>query len=152
MIFSEKSVEGLLSGRKTQTRRLVKEHDFQRKDDGSVCNEFREGNFEIVNKELIPLFKRKWSIGKDYAVQLGRGRKGLSFRVKIVGIRKEKLLDICERDLRLEGYDNVNTFLKEFYVINQGSIKKENMPAGKGFYQYYDWNPFVWVLDLEVMK
>jgi hypothetical protein len=158
MIFSEKSVEGLLSGRKTQSRRLVKDGEMLVPNDT-----YKEGNVFLKSDVVVHKFRPKWRVNKDYSVQLGRGRKGLSFRVKIVGIRKERLLDISEEDAKREGYKNIWDFISAFCNLNKiipnayealmvsnGEITFSNTKLKKRIKEYY--NPFVWVLSVEVMK
>ena len=169
MIFSDKiypkPVAGMiLDGGKTQTRRLVKEHEITiaSMSDGIIAVECNG--------------KVKWQVGRDYAVQLGRGRSGLwycpkcretykeitaedyneygpplcncsgfsqfteSLRFKITSIRKECLLDISEEDARKEGFKNRYEFWQVFDKINNLKTKEDHdFP-----------NLDVWVIDFEV--
>jgi hypothetical protein len=160
MIFSEKSIEGLLSGSKTQTRRLVKEKDFIEAID--------------ITKKVKLSGRIKWQVGRDYAVQTGRGKKGLMInyvsgfvkefedvrgsemdtskplRVVVTGIRKEKLLDISLEDAKREGYDSVDSFGKAFCDLNK--IEYVRITINNVVEVRPTSNPFVWVLDLKIKE
>ena len=191
MIFGEKSIEGILSGKKTMTRRLVKEGEelmsTKRNILGSVLpySELynRTWYFDCVQKNG----RVKWQVGNDYAVCPGRGKRGLLYcpkcysisayskevwcaikknhkeeikmkplRVVIKSIRKEKLLDISEADAKKEGYKNCVEFVEAFAYINRKSlpteIKKLNGMLVPSLKKLEMWNPFVWVLEFEVLK
>ena len=173
MIFTQKIykrpvAEMILDGTKTCTRRLVKEGEFSMTSSGiPECNVIPMTVFKT--KGLFESKRIKWQVGRDYAVQLGRGKPGLwyclkckeiaeckdyftsfgkhkckvghkSLRIKITGIRKEALLDISLKDIKKEGFSNKDEFWKAF-----NSVCK---PKDGGLYV----NPDVWVLDFEVMK
>jgi hypothetical protein len=196
MIFSEKSIEDLLSGVKTQTRRLVKEGEYE---DIIKTRETKEIVFGASGVRTSK-GKAKWICGHpktqkpNYAVQSGRGSKGyivekfdtfpngsfkhypngvykkmkIPLRIVIKSIRKERLLDISLKDVKREGYVNKDVFLQNFYFINFKKMPKEYVSKTpiyvlgrkrpfryvKDFELHGDnmWNPFVWVLDLEVVK
>jgi hypothetical protein len=189
MIFSEKSIEDLLSGKKTITRRLVKEGEYL---DIVKIRETKEFSFGATGVKTNK-GKTKWVCGHpetqkpNYAVQSGRGSKGyivekfdtfpngsfkhypngvykkmkIPLRIVIKSIRKERLLDISEEDAKREGYVNKDVFLQNFYFINFKKMPKEYVLGRKRPFRYVKdfelhgdnmWNPFVWVLDLEVVK
>lgn len=178
MIFTPKiyphPVAGMiLDGRKCQTRRIVKEGELKvwlcQKETTIKMNKgktFQEGQIHTGNAKV------KWQVGRDYAVQLGRGKpcihwcdackelhpillghasdKSYPLRIKLTGICKERLLDISEEDAKKEGFENKDAFLNCFLKLYKktkpiyvGSIKID-VPVG--------WNPEVWVLDFEVKK
>jgi len=170
MIFCEESVEAILSGRKQQTRRLVKENERFNTQGGrgrtnAVVNDYSE--------------KTKWQVGRDYSVQLGRGKKGLWYcpkcrmpyefkttpskirnthvecntdmfplRARITSIKKERLLDISEVDAKKEGYKDKQQFLIRFWTINYLRGNKHSIVFDK----LIKLNPFVWVLEFEAVK
>lgn len=82
MIFAH-TLEQVLSGRKIQTRRIVKTTDE----------------------------KPKWQPGRDYAVQPGRGKKAMA-RIKALEVRQEPLSDISEADAWAEGFRNRAEFIE----------------------------------------
>lgn len=163
MIFAtEHAITDIIAGKKTQTRRLVKK------------GELFTGRF--MHREILKVLywgKRplrseddsnariKWQVGRDYAVQSGRGKPALQIcttcrktfvfpdttcgkhagskqlRIRITSIRKEKLLDISEEDAKKEGFKNKDEFWKAFTSINN--------PKNGGRYV----NPDVWVLGFE---
>jgi len=176
MNFNVEFVEKILSGEKTQTRRLVKEGEYE-------INLFPSNKIGQVIKARKNNVKKysgvKWQIGKDYAVQSGRGKKGLWYcpkcklnyednafncgctphpyiksiplRVVIKNIRKERLLDISEEDAKREGYRNKDDFVDGFVLINKGRPIYENLTKVFGHIVSY-WNPSVWAIEFEVKK
>ena len=81
MIFAtEGAVEDILAGRKTQTRRLKKPHESLAAD-RTVWKACKKKPMKILSEsEAIPYetgWRLKWQVGRDYAVQLGRGKPGL---------------------------------------------------------------------------
>ena len=202
MIFSSKSIEDILSGKKTMTRRIVKENEIF----------FEKDNLVTSNSNKLPL-RTKWQVGKSYAVQNKRGGKTLWYcskcnelvkkvrgsnnvecgycackdknlelsgeflftsgkslnfwfnkngwkplRIKITGIKKERLLDVDLNDARKEGYemtnnyDSKNNFLINFVAINYKKIpksihkrvdKKQELFSERYLERACDWNPFV---------
>ncbi len=144
MIFQKESIEAILDGRKTMTRRIVK-----------------EGELEFQEPCRVETFlgRVKWRVGKKYAVCPGRGKpqiwycpkckrlldmnwyktgfdniecnnatcfkKGIYIThfvplfIELVSIRKEKLLDITEEDAKKEGFESKGHFLLKFCEINK---------------------------------
>jgi len=227
MIFSPKIylpkdvVEMILRGEKTMTRRLVKEGEelFDRGvysvRKNPLIDEFIDGK-AVVN--LDSKKKTKWRVGRDYSVQLGRGKAGVWYcpecknipkqyecfadgkyayangwkcdcqkvkitdtmtlalgecamqqilhtewtkrwkllRIKIIGLRKEKLCDISAEEAKREGFKDVCEFFKAFTTLNRSIIpKKAIVCEDTGFGITWDstyWNPDVWVIEFEVKK
>lgn len=110
MIFRPVLVDRILAGNKTQTRRTVRYHGGLRSD------RYR--------------FDCTYKVGRSYAVQPGRGRKGVA-RIKVTDIRRERWKDITERDAiaegfkRLDGFTAKQQFFAYVYGIYQGNIDLE---------------------------
>jgi hypothetical protein len=75
MIFQKESIEAILAGRKTMTRRLVKEGEYLKTGEFAYNGWY---DYEKNNeKELIRVVKNKrvkWQVGRKYAVCPGRGK------------------------------------------------------------------------------
>lgn len=175
MQFKPEMVEKIVSGQKTQTRRLVKEGDIL----GNELRDSTKNNF-VSNLAVWNDKGSKWKVGKDYAVCPGRGKKGVNWcpdckgvhgltkpedfkdidcpeiplRIKITAIRKEKLMKITEGEAIKEGFPIEMfpdkrarvSFLKYFHYVNNLD-RTENVNAKGAFF-----NPDVWVIDFEVVK
>jgi hypothetical protein len=90
MIFAPSTVEKVLDGSKTETRRLVR-----------------------PGRDKAPC-----EVGRVYAIQPGRGKAAIGqFYVK--GVRKERLLDITDPGARREGFADREAFLREFVRLNR---------------------------------
>ena len=170
MIFQKESIEAILAGRKTMTRRIVKygENYETTTDDKKIGYVFKEG-FKT---------RTKWQVGKKYAVCPGRGKPQVWYCpkclklcenkimlnkkdsiiisncschiqtkplfVEITEIRKEKLLEISEEDAKEEGFSCRGDFYLTFAQINKKLFEKHcQEKEGK-------WNPDVWVLEFWV--
>lgn len=167
MIFHKEMVEAILSGKKTETRRLVKPY---------------QESIDLLNKKTVIIrgrkrkdsFKIKWQVGRDYAVSLGRGKKGLTYckkckgivnehnvnafdckcmwsfelnipswkplRIEITGLKKQKLLGITEVEAKKEGFKDKHEFISYFLKI----VKLTDLFKLK--------NPEVWVISFKVKK
>jgi len=137
MIFSHGLDEKVLSGQKTQTRRLVQEGD--------------EATYAVPSGEIAQVYRRGkllWEGYKTYSIQSGRGKKG-NGRFRIVKIRIETLQSITEADAKAEG-------VRKLYRCPQWLPNE----AILSFKQLWDsihtkpgtcWaeNPEVWVLEIE---
>ena len=142
MIFQH-TWQDVMSGRKTQTRRIVK------------AGESSAARFNIAatatNRVVLSASGRiKWYTGGTYAVQPGRGKKAIG-RIRITGIRKERLQEISEKDALAEGID-----------VTHGIFKRDGTPDidpaptfallwnevhGAGAWGA---NPEVWVVEVEL--
>lgn len=158
MIFQQ--IDEILSGQKTQTRRVVKPS---------------EGMYK-ASLALTAAGNVKWAVGKTYAVQPGRGLSGLmwienwaedttepdgtfstapvykpnralftdngwrEFRIRITAIRQERLQDITEDDAKAEGVSSKGEYAKLWNRINKRKGTR------------WSDNPLVWVLAFEVVK
>lgn len=91
MIFSYENTQKILAGRKTQTRRKVGKP-------GKPC---------------------PYKVGRDYALQRGRG-KHEEARILITHVRREPLGSILEEEAIAEGYGSREEFMEAFYKLNGG--------------------------------
>lgn len=92
MIF--KQAQQVVDGRKRQTRRPVKpgEWAFMDVDDPAEILSVIGANGRL-----------KWQVGKTYAAQPGRGKKGIGRTPPIEAIRRERLVEITPEDALAEG-------------------------------------------------
>ena len=127
MIF--KQIDEVLSGRKTQTRRLVKAGDFQTPSGNIVYG-------ESGKTTLIPRFV----VGKRYAVQPGRAKRGVG-HIRITEIRLEYVYQITEDDAIAEGVNSVEEYRQLWDSIYEGQPEKQ-----------WGANPEVWVVTFEAVK
>lgn len=163
MIFQH-TWKQVIDGTKKQTRRLVKP--------GEGFNAFPSGWIKDVRVYPdLPLphsmiGKIKWAVGRTYAVQPGRGQKSVG-RIRITGIRQERVQDITFDDAVAEGI----TYSDDLFgrgVLIPGYIVSVDPPrfsvtAKGGYQQLWDsihtrpgetWaeNPSVWVLEFELVR
>ena len=90
MLFKPEFIPLLESGRKTQTRRLVKEGD------DVIQHYVIQGVFR--NGRLL------WRLNNTYAVQPGRGKKAVG-RVRVTLIRRRRFEQMTMHDAIAEGAD-----------------------------------------------
>lgn len=138
MIFRGKEMCALvLSGQKTQTRRLVK-----------LGETLITDSLLFGDRILMGSGYCKWQVGRTYAVQPGRGKKAVG-RIRITAIRRERLQDISEEDAIAEGMfkESHPIALKPVtrYMHLWDSIHKK---PGTRFAD----DPEVWVLEFEVTR
>lgn len=110
MIFQH-TWQRVLDGTKTQTRRPCKPGEFYEPAD--AANGYPEGVFRWKRNDTDEWLERsvpKYIVGKDYAVQPGRGQKAVG-RIRITGIRRENVRKISDDDARAEGFASRNAFL-----------------------------------------
>lgn len=126
MIFQH-TIEQVLDGTKTQTRRIAK---------GLVS-------------------RCKYSVGKTYAVQPGRGKKGVA-RIRIIGMHNEHLQELTEEDAVAEGCKSTYDLggIRGGYcrtisaVGNFAKLWDSIQPPGR---RWAD-NPMVWVIKFELVN
>ena len=101
MIF-QYTWQAVLDGRKTQTRRVVKDGEYRKR--GWV---------------YTPAGHLKWRVGKTYAVQPARTRKAIA-RIEIAGIRRERAYAISDADAIAEGFASRSEFLALWEQMHGG--------------------------------
>jgi len=133
MIFKA-TCQQVLDGTKTQTRRPVKPGE---------TAWWPLGEY-YINSVTDRNCRLKWELGRSYAVQPGRGKKSVG-RIRILKIRRERLWDIQDEDIRAEGVLTENTLdttiWGDFMALWAEIYKKKP-------YRWED-NPEVWVLEFE---
>lgn len=125
MIF-QYTWQKVLSGQKSQTRRLARETD-------KLWAVEREDKTEA--KVLLRNDRAKWRTGRTYAVQPGRNQKAIA-RIRLLDIRHQLLGHISEAEARAEGYASPEAFREVWHQIH-GS---------------YDPKQPVWVLEFRLVK
>ncbi len=110
IMFNRDMLDLVLAGKKTQTRRQVKEGQWL--DWDYDCH--GEDGFPIAVMEKSD--RPKWRLWETYAVQPGRGKKGEG-RVEIVSIRLERFFDISQADAEAEGFDSPEGFFAKIKSI-----------------------------------
>lgn len=162
MLFKPDLVEKILSGHKTQTRRVVKQNE-----DGVKV---MHGEIQYVMQTTVigdpPIDYRdriKWQRGKTYAIQPGRGKKSVG-RFHLLRIRCEPLHWISPSAVYAEGIPIITCVVCNGY----GSCTYCEGGADTGamldqFINLWDrinklpgtqWvdNPEVWILEFELVK
>jgi hypothetical protein len=163
-----KQIDEIITGTKTQTRRIVKEGERFLFDDDTYHHWV-----------FTPAGRVKWQVGRDYAVCPGRGKPCVSWnsiaptpmtdldpgwshiegiwiplRIRITDIRREPLQDISEADAKAEGVQAelmtwFSTTAIYSYVAPYAQLW-DSINKRKGT-RWQD-NPEVWVLTFEVIK
>lgn len=115
MQFKPELVDMILAGRKTQTRRPVKEGDY-----ALIAARFKTrvnntGDLEFVEPEKIVGVKRMrrrlWNLNHTYAICPGRGKPQVA-RFRLLAIRQEDVRNISVMDSVAEGFVNEIDFWK----------------------------------------
>lgn len=157
MIFQH-TWEKVLSGQKTQTRRLFRNEAFDANwgpsgvlVNAGMCNSAVIDEGEM--KDIVCVFaansddgrlydenfkckRRKWVVGSAYPVQPGRGEKSVG-RIQITGIRLEDVRQISEGDAKAEGFKSIDDFLATWVMMHDKSmnIRFDNRIPG-GFWTF----------------
>jgi len=101
MIFAH-TLQQVLCGEKSQTRRLVKQEE---------CFDASLGRVVRAGKRTV------YKIGKSYSVQPNRGKKGVA-RIELVNLRKEPVSAITHADALAEGFASRDEFLATWRSIH----------------------------------
>jgi hypothetical protein len=115
MNFQHYLLEKVITGQKTQTRRIKKpgEKIWTAWENFNDCSYF-------VN---TPKGHLKWMEGNTYAAAPGRGKCGQA-HIKLLRIGQARACDISEADARAEGFASRDEFLAAWDAIN-GKGKRE---------------------------
>ncbi len=118
MIFQH-TLEAVLAGRKTQTRRLMN----QLGQAMEYCKSYPNYPHEIQSVWTAKngVFRTKWEVYKTYAVQAGRGKPAIA-RIKIIRINEECIgrgvSVITDEQAKAEGFANRAEFLATWEAIH----------------------------------
>lgn len=155
MIFQH-TIDKVLAGTKTQTRRIVKENEFSSTIPRSVLpfmrTAYRSGEIAYVGAGSRIVYE----VGKTYAVQPARGKSAVA-RMRIMSIRREDVCNISYEDARAEGFSSIEEFLQIWCLIHDpAALKKANKFNGYHFYDVATSRPAerydAWVLTFELVK
>ncbi len=102
MIFQH-TLDKVLSGEKTQTRRIQKAGQWALK--GEWDTKLKDFPTIAIVHESRTLYE----VGSTYAVQGGRGQKGIA-RILITDIRAEDVRNISDDDVKAEGFASHSEF------------------------------------------
>lgn len=153
MIFQH-TWEKVLSGEKTQTRRLFKAGDY-----GWMCGYSNEIDpttgrtgfiYSSVSNQQDGKIINRWLVGKTYAIQPGRGMKAVG-RIQIIGIRCQDVRKISLVDVRAEGFEARYQFLDVWaamhdpYMLTKRAWFDEWSDRPSDLYR-------AWVLHFSVVK
>ncbi len=140
MIF-QFTIDQLLTGQKNQTRRLVQDGDKAEVWENAVRRRTVDGTqggdvwaLHSIHCVTTSTGRIKWRVGGRYAVQAGRGKKGVGY-IRITRIRREIVSDITNEDARAEGFTDRKDYLRTFKIIHPTVGVRAS----------------VWVLDFEVV-
>ena len=124
MIFQH-TIDKVLSGEKTQTRRLFKAGDY-----GWMCGYSNEINpstgrtgfiYSSVSNQQSEKIINRWQVGKTYAIQPGRSMKAVG-RIEIVSIRCQDVRNISAKDAYAEGFAGKIDFLATWAGMHDKSL------------------------------
>ena len=134
----------VISGQKTQTRRLTQEGDYAVVDDANPSQPI----LKVIRTADAGVPKPLYEVGKTYSVQPGLAKKTVG-NIKITVIRRERLQNLTEaealKELPItsleEGLSDaqwaLRTFMATWNIINsEPGVRWED-------------NPEVWVLEFE---
>lgn len=108
MIFRH-TWEKVLSGEKTETRRLIGPRDVD-------CTDY------FPSAVMTDMCRIKYQVGKFYAVQPGRGKPGVA-QIQMLDIYAEDVRSITENHVKAEGYENAMYFFSTWLSMHDPSIQ-----------------------------
>lgn len=152
MIFQH-TWQQILAGDKVQTRRLVQEGDTFDTENGVITAVYRKGRL---------LYK----VGQTRAVQTGRGKPSVG-RIRLTGIRRQRVNEISEADAIAEGVEVVGReydartgqHASRYNAYIGGASTYNPVASFAGLFNQihtgkdaYENGPSVWVLEFEREK
>ena len=109
MIFQH-TIDKVLSGEKTQTRRVVKEGDYAEYVETEFTLATGVINFRATKRIRNANNNIRWEQSKTYSVQPGRGQRGVA-RIKIMTLGNQDVRYINKESMRAEGFNSKEEFL-----------------------------------------
>jgi len=109
-----------------------------------------------------PRYRTKWRVGNTYAVQPGRGKCGVA-RIRVTGIRRERLQSISKNDALAEGIlqTGYDKYMHVFCYTHSATRWVWPDPVEAYCHLWYSINkakgtrwaddPDVWVLEFEAV-
>lgn len=101
------TLQNVLAGKKTQTRRLAREGE------RLVVKPTPEGDVTVIETAAKRVM---YQTGRTYAVQPGRGKKAVA-RMRITDLKCECVEDVTLQGARAEGYPSRQAFLDVWHDI-----------------------------------
>lgn len=105
MLFQH-SLDLVLSGRKTQTSRVVAPND--------AAERGRDGKIEAVKSNR----RDKYRVGKTYAVQPARGKPAVA-RIRLLAIERKQVRDTTTEQAQAEGVASREAFFEMWRVVHR---------------------------------
>lgn len=118
MIFQH-TIDKVLSGEKTQTRRRVKPNHVCWADSYDENGATEITDVRVVIDESRP-GRKIYEVGKTYAVQPARGKPAVA-RIRITDIRREDVRNISDEDALAEGFGDRESFLELWVEMHDPS-------------------------------
>lgn len=117
MIFQH-TIDKVLDGTKTQTRRLAAKHADGFSIAGLEMIGFPNGVKSVMHGDKSDeKWNVKYQVGKTYAVQSGRGKKQVA-RIELVDLRYEDVRCISYEDAQAEGFNGKLEFLETWVKMH----------------------------------
>lgn len=164
MIFQH-TWEKVLSGEKTQTRRLVKLGDmptFISANTWRFHTDPKMGYSGVKNNN-----RWRWHINQELAIQPGRGQKAIG-RLRINYIRREDVREISVEDAKAEGFYERSDFITTWCQMHDKSLRltwydcfhwREGRVWKSGYEEFYDYlarcpaeRYQAWVIEFQLVQ
>lgn len=134
IMFSPDMLELVLSGKKTQTRRRASDNTVGLANQPNCLVGAPPDPIDYVLDFVAN--RTKYRVGNTYAVQPGRGKKGVG-RVRLTAIRLERFCDISQADAEAEGFTDPDGFFAKIRKLYGAD---------------FDLTAPCWVLEFQLVK